>query len=46
MSRLAGEGRIDGDVFRLFLVSGVWRDYAERFLEARQVDDIDIDAYT
>lgn len=36
------EGRIDGDLFDLFLNAGVHRSYAEQYLLAEQIDDIDI----
>ena len=35
---------IDPDVFRLFLESGVYRRYAQRFLSPAQIDDVDVDA--
>ena len=36
---------IDADLFELFLRSGVYRVYAERFLKPEQIDDVDIAAY-
>jgi len=36
---------IDSDLFDLFLTSGVYRDYAERFLLPEQMDEVDIDQY-
>jgi HD-GYP domain-containing protein (c-di-GMP phosphodiesterase class II) len=38
-------GHIDPDLFSLFLTSGVYRTYAERFLEPHQLDEVDITAY-
>jgi hypothetical protein len=38
------ERHLDADVFRFFLTSGVWRDYAERFLTPAQRDAVDVDA--
>ncbi len=38
-------GDIDPDLFELFLTSGVYRDYAERFLKPGQIDEVDIGAY-
>ena len=35
-------GHIDPDLFDLFLTSGVYRRYAERFLRSEQLDDFDI----
>lgn len=36
---------IDGDLFDLFLTSGVYRRYAERFLLPEQMDEVDISRY-
>ena len=36
---------IDPELFDLFLSSGVWKTYAERFLEPGQIDDVDISEY-
>lgn len=36
---------IDPDLFDLFLTSGVYRQYAERFLSAEQIDEVDIEQY-
>lgn len=38
-------GHIDGDLFELFLTSGVYRRYAEMFLAREQIDEVDIAAY-
>jgi len=38
-------GQIDPDLFDLFLTSGVYRRYAERFLKPEQIDVVDIEAY-
>ena len=35
---------IDAEVFRFFLTSGVWREYAEQFLSPAQRDAVDVDA--
>lgn len=45
---LAGFARrrhIDPDVFALFLSAGVYRRYAERFLDPDQIDEVDIAPY-
>jgi HD-GYP domain-containing protein (c-di-GMP phosphodiesterase class II) len=39
------DGHIDPDLFDLFLQSGVYREYAERFLGPDQIDDVNISAY-
>lgn len=44
MARMVRDRHIDADVFRFFLTSGVWRDYAERFLTPGQIDEVDVDA--
>ena len=36
---------IDGDLFALFLESGVWKAYAEKFLDPAQIDNVDISQY-
>ena len=38
-------GHIDPDLFDLFLASGVYKRYAERFLTPEQIDAVDIGAY-
>lgn len=38
-------GHIDPDLFELFLTSGVYRTYAERFLKPEQIDEVDITPY-
>lgn len=39
------DGHIDADLFDLFLTSGCYRRYAERFLQSHQIDEVDISAY-
>jgi HD-GYP domain-containing protein (c-di-GMP phosphodiesterase class II) len=36
---------VDGDLFDLFLTSGVYRRYAEQFLLPEQIDEVDIKQY-
>ena len=43
MATMARQKHIDTEVFRFFLHSGVWREYAERFLSPLQRDDVDLD---
>ena len=45
MSLMKKNAHIDPDLFDLFLSSGVYKDYAERFLEPAQIDEIDITQY-
>jgi len=42
MSRMRDERHIDGDLFDLFLTSGVYRRYAEIYLDRSQIDDVDV----
>ncbi len=41
MKRMAKEHHIDNDLFRLFIQSGVYSEYAERFLTPAQIDAVD-----
>ncbi|NPU92615.1 MAG: hypothetical protein HPY82_11970 [Gammaproteobacteria bacterium] len=41
MQRMAKEQHIDPDLFHLFIQSGVYRAYAERFLTQEQMDGVD-----
>jgi len=45
MGFMRNDQHIDPDLFDLFLTSGVYKRYADRFLSHEQVDDIDIAAY-
>ncbi len=45
MSFMKKDAHIDGDLFELFLRSGVYKDYAERFLDPSQIDEVDISQY-
>ena len=45
MARMRDDQHIDPDLFELFLSSGVWRDYAERFLRPEQVDAVDLASF-
>ncbi|ROL64829.1 HD domain-containing phosphohydrolase [Pseudomonas vranovensis] len=40
---MARDKHIDGDLLRLFLSSGVYRQYAERFLQPEQIDKVDVE---
>jgi HD-GYP domain-containing protein (c-di-GMP phosphodiesterase class II) len=41
MSSMRRDQHIDPDLFDLFLASGVYREYAERFMRPEQIDAID-----
>ena len=45
MAMMKKEQHIDPELFDLFLRSGVYREYAERFMRPEQIDDVDITAY-
>ena len=45
MSLLRDEQHIDAELFDLFLRSGVYQSYAERFLSADQIDKVDVGRY-
>jgi len=45
MARMTKNGHIDPELFDLFLESGVYRDYAERYMERRYIDAVDVGAY-
>lgn len=45
MSFMAKDNHIDKDLYRLFLERGVYQAYADRFLLAEQVDEIDIQEF-
>ena len=42
MAFMARDRHIDGELLRLFLSSGVYRHYAERFLRPEQIDEVDV----
>lgn len=44
MSFMKKDHHIDPQLFELFLRSGVYRDYANRFMTPEQIDDVDIEA--
>jgi len=44
MSYMVKEGHLDAEVFALFLKSGIYRIYAEKYLKPEQIDKVDIDA--
>ena len=45
MASMRKDQHIDGNLFDLFLTSGAYRQYAERFLHPSQLDDVDIASY-
>ena len=45
MSFMNKDQHIDSDLFELFLTSGVYKDYAARFLKPEFIDEVDITVY-
>jgi HD-GYP domain-containing protein (c-di-GMP phosphodiesterase class II) len=45
MSFMVKDGHIDGDLFKLFLTSGNYLEYANTYLKAEQIDEVDITTY-
>jgi HD-GYP domain-containing protein (c-di-GMP phosphodiesterase class II) len=45
MSFMVKDNHLDKDLFELFLTSGKYREYAEKFLKPEQIDEVDIDQY-
>lgn len=45
MSNLKANQHIDPELFDLFLSSGVYRQYAERFMAPEQIDEVEIAQY-
>ena len=41
MERMVHNGHIDPDLFEVFIKQGVYRSYAEAFLDPGQVDEVD-----
>jgi len=45
MSFMVKDQHLDGELFKLFLQSGVFREYADKFLQPTQLDEVDINQY-
>ncbi len=45
MAKMRSAAHIDPELFELFLRSGVYLDYAKRFMAAEQIDAVEVDAY-
>jgi HD-GYP domain-containing protein (c-di-GMP phosphodiesterase class II) len=45
MSFMKKDRHIDPELFDLFLRSGIYREYAQRFMAPEQVDEVDITPY-
>jgi HD-GYP domain-containing protein (c-di-GMP phosphodiesterase class II) len=45
MASMSRDRHIDAALFELFLTSGVYREYAERFIDPAQIDEVDVRMY-
>jgi hypothetical protein len=45
MGFMVKDQHLDPELFKLFLTSGVYMDYANRFLEPFQIDEVDVEQY-
>lgn len=45
LSFMVKDEHIDADIFKLFLTSGVYLDYAKAYLKPEQIDEVDINKY-
>ena len=45
LHKMALDQHVDIEVFKLFLTSGVYLEYARKFLDPSQIDDVDINQY-
>ena len=45
MSFMKKDSHVDPDLFDLFLTSGVYKEYAKRYLSEDHIDEVDINAY-
>ena len=45
MSFMKKDNHVDPELFELFLTSGVYKEYAEKFLTPDQIDEVDIAQY-
>jgi HD-GYP domain-containing protein (c-di-GMP phosphodiesterase class II)/HAMP domain-containing protein len=45
MAKMRDTAHIDPEIFNLFLTSGVYRQYAERFMQPEQIDAVSVESY-
>ncbi|WP_201352172.1 HD domain-containing phosphohydrolase [Hydrogenimonas urashimensis] len=43
MAAMVREGHLDAEIFKLFLRSGIYKEYAQKYLKPEQIDAVDID---
>jgi HD-GYP domain-containing protein (c-di-GMP phosphodiesterase class II) len=45
LSFMVKDKHLDADIFELFLTSGIYKEYAHKYLKPEQIDEVDINAY-
>lgn len=45
LSRMVDDQHVDRDAFELLLTSGIYLHYAEKFMNPKQIDEVDISQY-
>lgn len=45
MGFMCKDKHVDPDLFNLFLTSGVWKAYAEKYLKPEQIDQVDVEKF-
>jgi len=45
LSFMVKDQHLDPDIFKLFLTSGVYKEYAKKYLKPEQIDEVDISQY-
>lgn len=45
LHKMALDEHLDMDIFRLFLSSGIYLDYAHKFLDVKQINEVDVGKY-
>jgi HD-GYP domain-containing protein (c-di-GMP phosphodiesterase class II) len=45
LSFMAKDKHLDPDIFKLFLTSGVYKEYGNKYLKPEQIDEVDISLY-
>ena len=45
LSFMRNDNHIDPDLFELFLTSGIYLEYANKFLATEQIDEVNVDDY-
>jgi HD-GYP domain-containing protein (c-di-GMP phosphodiesterase class II) len=44
MAKMSNEGHLDKDIYNLFLRTRIYIRYAEKFLDSKQIDEVDIES--